>query len=395
MADKTFVTVQSGGFGSSIKFDEAFLPSTTEKDALVGSSGTPGSGNKFVTDQDARVPTTDENAALAGPGGYTPSASDTYITESYYQDKKDALDWQDSIDHGIDYVKTDAGAPSGTPIAGEKCLNTNEAKLYEESALSWDAGAAVSSGDRFCHFTTGDDDSGDSGNHTKDNKIYEYDGAAFASTTPNAGYAALFEDEGSAGIRRTYNATTTTWVKFDSLSDHNSLSGVLGSAAGYHISSDQYAGINGATAISASNKVITETDRQKVPVKYSFTYRNGLGQSQTRNMFAEGDVALYNLMPKAGSIVGISVVSSDDRSGGEADFKPTIDGVAITAAGLLEKLDAGDVNDEYSTVAPGTANATFVAGKKLGCQGISDASWATDHASNEENIAVDLLVVFD
>lgn len=107
-------------------------------------------------------------------------------------------EWQNSADHGIDYLKLDAGAPSGTPAAGEKCLNTSEAKLYEESGLSWDGGAAVSEGDRFIFKDTGTDGTGDSGTFTKNNNIYEYDGSSFDVYAPTAGATVKVGDESLA-----------------------------------------------------------------------------------------------------------------------------------------------------------------------------------------------------
>lgn len=54
-----------------------------EKDAVVGTSGTPPSlVNPFVDNADTRIPTQDENDALAGSDG-SPSASNRYVTEEF------------------------------------------------------------------------------------------------------------------------------------------------------------------------------------------------------------------------------------------------------------------------------------------------------------------------
>lgn len=59
----------------------ALIPSDGEKAALAGTEGTPGVGNAFVTDSDARLPDADEKAALAGTDG-TPSAINPFVTSS-------------------------------------------------------------------------------------------------------------------------------------------------------------------------------------------------------------------------------------------------------------------------------------------------------------------------
>jgi len=59
----------------------ASLPTAGQKQALAGSSGTPGSGNLYVTAADARLPTTDENNALQGTDG-SPSNSNRYVTST-------------------------------------------------------------------------------------------------------------------------------------------------------------------------------------------------------------------------------------------------------------------------------------------------------------------------
>jgi len=395
MADKIFTTIENGGFATNVQFDEANIPSVDEKAALAGTSGTPGAGNKFLTNSDPRVPTTDENAALQGPAGYTPSGTDRFITESYYQDKKDALDWQDSVTWRINYIKSTSGIPTGIPSSNERCWVQPDGNLWEESGGMWMAVTPLNPGDRVCHYIDGTDTTGNSGIYTKDNKIYTITSAGYEEAVPNAGFAALIESEGANGTRYTYNESTSTWVKFDSLSDHNSLSGVAGSSEGYHLSQAQYDGVNNATAVTSTNVVLTQSDRQRVPVRYSFSYRTGLGQSQTRIMQADDDILTYHLLPKAGSIIGITVASSHDCDGGQAEFKPTLDGSPVTATGVHEKLDTTDTNDEYSTVAPGTSGATFSAGQKLGCQGITDASWSTTEPSDQEDVSVDLLVVFD
>ena len=71
--------------------DTALIPSNDEKaalgvlspvvGALAGTSGIPSATNKYVTDEDGRLPTAGEKAALVGSYG-TPSAVNRFITES-------------------------------------------------------------------------------------------------------------------------------------------------------------------------------------------------------------------------------------------------------------------------------------------------------------------------
>lgn len=61
--------------------NDARLPSVTEKAAFVGTSGTPGSGNKFVTDTDGRLPSVAEKAAFVGTSG-TPGSGNKFVTDT-------------------------------------------------------------------------------------------------------------------------------------------------------------------------------------------------------------------------------------------------------------------------------------------------------------------------
>lgn len=55
---------------------------TDEKAALAGTSGSPSTSNRFVTNNDGRLPTTNEKSALAGAldTGSAPSAANPYVT---------------------------------------------------------------------------------------------------------------------------------------------------------------------------------------------------------------------------------------------------------------------------------------------------------------------------
>jgi len=59
----------------------ANLPSADQKAALAGTSGTPGSGNKYVTNSDTRLPTAGQKSALTGTYG-SPGDANRYVTDT-------------------------------------------------------------------------------------------------------------------------------------------------------------------------------------------------------------------------------------------------------------------------------------------------------------------------
>lgn len=80
---KGFVTLSTAPASATAPIavgdNDARIPTTGENDALAGTSGTPSSTNKYVTNDDARIPSQGENDALAGTAG-TPSSSNKYVT---------------------------------------------------------------------------------------------------------------------------------------------------------------------------------------------------------------------------------------------------------------------------------------------------------------------------
>ena len=416
------------------QYDLAFLPSTGQKDALVG-TGSPGSGDKYVNDSDARMTnartpsshgneahsstfitaggvtyealsangdigtaastvaagddsrfsTTDQKAALgAAPNALT--AANPVADKTYVDALLNGLDWQDSVDHTIDYVKTTTGAPIGSPASGEKCLNTFDKKLFTESGGSWDAGAASSSGDRYVHKDTGTITNGDAGTHTKSNKIYDYNGTTYDETVANEGMSFWAEDEDALYV---YNGTA--YVTFGAVTTHNNLSGIQGSG-NYHISANEQAGISAATAITASNVPLTSADRDRIPVPVDFVYAGGFAASQTDvEVYEEAGIVQQKLMPSAGSIVKITYQSTDNRSAGTLTLEPTINGTKVVASDLDLVIDADPTNDAKAEVAPATTNLTFTAGQKLGIKATSDGTWV----NNSGDLQITLYVVFN
>lgn len=380
----TIIRLLSGRKVYDTQIDTDNLLTTDQKASIpTGVNGT----NQLVAEDDARLPSSDEAAALeAAPNAL--SASNPVADVQYVQGLISGVDWQESIEHSVDYVKATAGAPSGTATSGEKCLNTNEAKIYTYTT-SWDSGVAVSSGDRAIHKDTGSDTSGDSGTYTASNKIYEYNGTTFDETTANEGMASWIEDEDVV-----YVFNGTAWVKFGSTVTHNNTSGLQGGTTDqyYHITSNQEAGLDAATAITASNPPQTLSDRDKMPQKISFCYFGGMPASQTDTEFYDEPGVVQRVLTKAaGSIVGIVAQLESNRTAGTMTIEPTVNGTKVTPSDLDLTINAGTPNDATAKVAPATTGLTFSAGDKLGVKVTTDSSWAPTTAT----IRIDLLVVYD
>ncbi len=126
------------------------------------------------------------------------------------------LTWKDPVNYIVHYVKSTAGAPTGTALNGEMCLNTNENKIYTYNS-GWGSGSSLVSEDRFIFAITGSDTSSNSGTYTADNKIYEYNGSSVDDTDPGNNWAAFVEQasyESPADSAWTYNNDDTIWVRF-------------------------------------------------------------------------------------------------------------------------------------------------------------------------------------
>lgn len=80
------------------------------------------------------------------------------------------------------------------------------------------------------------------------------------------------------------------------------------------------------------------------------------------------------LVPRPGSLVGISVITNDARSGGSAQFLATINGTTVPA--LAVTLDAGDTTNVSSAVVKDTATLTVTAGQRIGVKVKTSPDWA-------------------
>jgi hypothetical protein len=320
------------------------------------------------------IPSSGQKEALAGEG--TPSSTNKYTTKSYVESFVQGVDWQESVQHSIDYVKSTAGAPNGTAASGEKCLNTNEAKLYSYTT-SWDSGVAVSAGQRFIFKDDGSDTSGDSGAYTADDKIRQYNGTTFNEFTPTKGSATWIEDEDALYV---FNASD--WVIFGSTTQHNNLSNLQGGTTNefYHLTAAQHAGL------------MVLNNRSTVPVPFKFCYKGGLPASQSDVEFYEAAGSFQRiLMPSDGSIVKATLQSTSNRTAGTLTVEPTKNGTKFTGNDLDLVLDETTVNDAKSEVLPSTTGLTFAAGEKLGVKVTTDSSWAP----NNSDLEITFFVVFN
>ena len=185
MANKTFWTLVSGRGQFDTVLDATLIPSSDEKDALVGTSGTPSTANKLVTDADSRMtdartpashnntyhsetyitsagvtygnldtngdigtvvstvaagndsrfPTDDQKNALAGSG--TPSAANTYTTETW-------------VEASITYEQLDTNGDVGAVV--DTLAAGNDARFPtsdEKAALVAPGGYSPSDTDRY------------------------------------------------------------------------------------------------------------------------------------------------------------------------------------------------------------------------------------------------------
>lgn len=395
MANITVVRVANGRKLIDTTFDPANIPSTDEKAALAGTSGSPSGANAYVTNADGRILTTDENDGIgAAPNAITAAnpAADKLYVDTQIGAISSGISWKDAVDDNINYVK--AGAPVGTAATnGEKMLDTTNNNLHTFTGGNWDGGTAVSSGDRFIFKDTGTDTSGDSGTHTKDDKIREFNGSTYDETTPVQGDATCVLDEGTSGKKYVYSGTA--WAFLESLQDHNQMSnlqGGNGSDEYYHMIADEDAALNAATTLSATNPPQTLDDRDKMPVKFQFAFFGGFPVSQTDSEMFDSDGVRQNVpMPSAGSIVKMSLYSDEDRTAGTLTAEPSINATKSTSNDLDLVLDGSTVNDDVAEVAPGTTGLTFSSGDEIGVMLTSDGSWA--NASGE--IKVDIYVVFN
>jgi len=136
--------------------------------------------------------------------------------KSYVDNLVTGLFWKEPARFMIQYVKTDAGAPSGSAAQLEVCINTNDDKLYQHDGTAWQEITLVDQ-DLFVFGKSGTDTSGSSGTYVHDNKVYDWDTGAWTSTDPAVNEARLMRQESyevDEDTGWTYNDDGTAWVQF-------------------------------------------------------------------------------------------------------------------------------------------------------------------------------------
>jgi len=136
--------------------------------------------------------------------------------KSYVDSLVTGLFWKDPARFMIQYVKTDAGAPSGSASNLEVCINTNDNKLYQHDGTAW-VELTLVDGDIFVFGTSGTDTSGNSGTYTANQKVYTWASSAWSSADPSTNEARLMR-QASYNVDEdtgwTYNDDGTAWVQF-------------------------------------------------------------------------------------------------------------------------------------------------------------------------------------
>jgi len=136
--------------------------------------------------------------------------------KSYVDNLVSGLFWKEPALYMIQYVKTDAGDPSGTATDKEVCINTNDDKLYQYDSTAW-VELSLTDQDIFIFGADGTDTSGDSGTYTADQKTYKWDTGAWVDAVPVNNEARLVQRDSyliDSDTGWTYNNDDTEWVQF-------------------------------------------------------------------------------------------------------------------------------------------------------------------------------------
>ncbi|MDI6760923.1 MAG: hypothetical protein QMD05_08850 [Candidatus Brocadiaceae bacterium] len=122
---------------------------------------------------------------------------------------------------------------------------------------------------------------------------------------------------------------------------------------------------------------------------YTFQ-RTDLASGENFTVVKYGDALNLNehVVPRAGSLTGISVWASAPRAVGTADFYATIDGT--TAPALKVQLNGTNTTYNYAAVAKDTAGLTVNAGQRVGVKAMTSVGWLPATA----DVGIDLIYEF-
>ncbi|MFH1853746.1 MAG: hypothetical protein ABH815_00340, partial [Candidatus Omnitrophota bacterium] len=191
----------------------------------------------------------------------TPATDNHAATKLYVDQNIAGLSWKEAVIDDMQYVKTTSGAPTGSATSGEKCLNTNENKIYAYTT-AWDAGTALSGDDRYIFKQNGSGTTGN-GTYTADNNIYEYNGSSTTGTSASDGDAIFLEDIDTAFVY-----TGSAWTPFSGASSyvwgnglaHDGNSIYVGQGTGITVGTDSVAHYDyeGPADVDNSNGVVIQ-----------------------------------------------------------------------------------------------------------------------------------------
>jgi len=148
---------------------------------------------------------------LAAPTDATDAAR-----KSYVDNLVSGLFWKEPALYMIQYVKTTAGAPSGTASDKEVCINTADDTLHQYDSTAW-VQLTLTAGDIFIFGKSGTDTTGNSGTYTADNDVYTWDGATWSNDSPVNNESRLVQRDSylvDSDTGWTYNNDDTEWVQF-------------------------------------------------------------------------------------------------------------------------------------------------------------------------------------
>ncbi len=269
------------------------------------------------------------------------------VTKNQLDNAVSGLKWKDPVIKMVHYVKTTAGAPSGTGTADEVCLNTNDNKVYVYST-SWDSGTSTNNDDRYLFGLTGTDTTGNSGTYTKDNKVYEETGGVFAETSPSENDALLIQDESynsPSDSGWTYDADSTTWVQF--------------TGAGQIVAGDGLDKSGNTLSVRTGNGISISSD--DVVIDTAVTVDISTAQTLSNKTLAS---------PVINSSVSGSAVLDDDTFGTATDttiatsesIKAYVDNQLNASENVVEmhKITSGEVTAGYFTLGTTPNNADSV-----------------------------------